>query len=63
MTRTNLPLLHEMCKKAGKVLPDVWPEGLLGIGFDMRAWVEAQEALPKKVKTTPKKEKSTSDNK
>lgn len=63
MTRTNLPLLQEMCKKAGKVIPVEWPEGLLGIGFDMRAWVEAQEALPKKTKTTPKTTKAETDSK
>ena len=63
MTRTNLPLLQEMCKKAGKVIPVEWPEGLLGIGFDMRAWVETQEALPKKKKTTPKTTKAETDSK
>lgn len=60
MTRTNLPLLQEMCKKAGKIIPVEWPEGLLGIGFDMREWVETQEALPKKKKTTPKKAETDS---
>lgn len=61
MTRTNLPLLQQMCKTAGKIAPTAWPEGLLGIGFDMRAWVETQEALPKKKKPTPKKTETDSE--
>jgi len=62
MTRTNLPLLQQMCKTAGKIVPTEWPDGLLGIGFDMRAWVETQETLPKKAgKTKPKTVKPETD--
>ena len=47
MARQNLELLQDMCKKARKAIPTEWPEGLLGIGFDMREWVRSQEdALP-----------------
>lgn len=38
-----------MCKDFGKVSPKEWPEGLLGVGPDMRAWVRSQEDAPKKV--------------
>lgn len=55
MTRQNLELLQEMCKKARKAVPTEWPEGLLGIGFDMREWVRSQEDAPtKKSKSKPK---------
>ncbi|MBL98021.1 MAG: hypothetical protein CMF52_09410 [Legionellales bacterium] len=59
MTRQNLSLLQEMCKKARKVVPTEWPEGLLGIGFDMREWVREQEdASTKKTKSKTKETKT-----
>lgn len=55
MPRQNLELLQQMCKKARKAVPTEWPEGLLGIGFDMREWVRSQEDAPtKKSKSKPK---------
>ena len=64
MTRQNLSLLQEMCKKARKVIPTEWPEGLLGIGFDMREWVREQEdASTKKAKSKPKVTQPKPDDK
>jgi len=55
-TRTDLSRLKAMCLEYGKVSPKEWPEGLLGVGPDMRAWVRSQEDAPKNApKTTPKK--------
>lgn len=48
-TRQDLARLKTMCKDFGKVSPKEWPEGLLGVGPDMRAWVRSQEDAPKKV--------------
>lgn len=49
-TRTDLPRLKAMCLEYGKVAPKEWPEGLLGVGSDMRGWVKIQlDASPKKV--------------
>ncbi len=64
MTRQNLSLLQEMCKKARKAIPTEWPEGLLGIGFDMREWVREQEdASTKKTKSKPKVTQPKPDDK
>ena len=64
MTRQNLSLLQEMCKKARKAIPTEWPEGLLGIGFDMREWVREQEAAStKKTKSKPKVTQPKPDDK
>lgn len=64
MTRQNLSLLQEMCKKARKAIPTEWPEGLLGIGFDMREWVREQEdASTKKTKSNPKVTQPKPDDK
>lgn len=52
-TRQDLGRLQAMCKDYGKVSPKEWPEGLVGVGPDMRAWVKSQEDAPKKV--APKK--------
>ncbi len=61
--RQNLELLQEMCKKARKAIPTEWPEGLLGIGFDMREWVRSQEDAPtKKSRTTKPKQPLPDDN-
>ena len=58
-TRQDLSRLQAMCKEWGKVSPKEWPEGLIGVGPDMRAWVRSQEdapkAAPKKVAPKPKK--------
>jgi hypothetical protein len=54
MARQNLELLQEMCKTARKAIPTEWPEGLLGIGFDMREWVRSQEDAPTKSKAKAK---------
>lgn len=43
MPRQNLPYLQALCKEYGKVAPTEWPEGLIGVGPDMRAWVKAQD--------------------
>lgn len=51
-TRTDLPRLKAMCESAGRVIPEEWPEGLIGVGPDMRTWVRSQENAPK---TAPKK--------
>tara|TARA_R110002012_G_scaffold9222_2_gene42454 strand:- start:1111 stop:1272 length:162 start_codon:yes stop_codon:yes gene_type:complete len=52
-----------MCKAAGKSIPKEWPEGLIGVGPDMRSWVKAQEdapkAAPKKAASKPKKVEKT----
>ena len=59
MPRQDLDSLKSMCKDYGKVSPKEWPEGLLGVGPDMRAWVKTQEdalkAAPKKAAPKPKK--------
>lgn len=58
MPRQNLERLQAMCKEAGKVTPKQWPEGLIGVGPDMRAFVRSQEEAPKpapKAKKSPKK--------
>ena len=52
MARQNLNRLQTMCKAAGKSIPKEWPEGLVGVGPDMRAWVKSQEDAPK---AAPKK--------
>jgi hypothetical protein len=49
MARQNLNRLQTMCKNAGKSIPKEWPEGLIGVGPDMRVWVKTQEDAPKKV--------------
>jgi len=57
-TRQDLPRLKAMCLEYGKVSPKEWPEGLIGVGPDMRKWVRSQEDAPKialKPKITPKK--------
>ncbi len=36
-----------MCKEAGKVMPKAWPEGLIGVGPDMRNFVKVQEVEAK----------------
>ena len=63
MPRQDLDSLKSMCKDYGKVSPKEWPEGLLGVGPDMRAWVKTQEdapkAAPKKVAPKPKKVEKT----
>ena len=51
-TRQDLGRLQAMCKEWGKVSPKEWPEGLVGVGPDMRAWVKSQEDAPK---AAPKK--------
>ena len=62
-TRQDLARLKTMCKDFGKVSPKEWPEGLLGVGPDMRAWVKAQEdapkVAPKKAASKPKKVEKT----
>jgi|TARA_R100001463_G_scaffold23790_3_gene56853 hypothetical protein len=47
MPRQNLERLQAMCKEAGKIIPKEWPEGLIGVGPDMRAFVRSQEEAPK----------------
>ena len=47
-----------MCKEAGKIAPKEWPEGLIGVGPDMRNFVKAQEAEAKPVKKAPVKKPS-----
>ena len=42
-----------MCKEWGKVSPKEWPEGLIGVGPDMRAWVRSQEDAPKPAPKKP----------
>ena len=63
MARQNLNRLQTMCKNAGKSIPKEWPEGLIGVGPDMRSWVKAQEdapkAAPKKAASKPKKSEKT----
>mgnify|MGYP003112403204 CR=1 FL=1 len=59
MPRQDLDSLKSMCKDYGKVSPKEWPEGLIGVGPDMRAWVKAQEDAPKKAAPKPKKVEKT----
>ncbi len=47
MPRQNLERLQAMCKEAGKIIPKELPEGLIGVGPDMRAFVRSQEEAPK----------------
>lgn len=54
MPRQNLHRLQEMCKDYGKAVPSEWPEGLLGVGPDMRAWVKDQEEAKVAAKPAPK---------
>ena len=62
-TRTDLSRLKAMCLEYGKVLPTEWPEGLLGVGPDMRTWVRSQEDAPKSApKTAPKKVEKKKDS-
>lgn len=61
MPRQNLERLQAMCKEAGKIEPKEWPEGLIGVGPDMRAFVRAQEVAPapapaRKAKKSDKKD-------
>lgn len=56
--RQNLERLQTMCKEAGKIAPKEWPEGLIGVGPDMRNFVKAQEAEAKPVKKAPAKKPS-----
>ena len=60
MPRQNLDRLQAMCKDAGKIVPKEWPEDLIGVGPNMRAFVRSQEEAPKpapkpKVKKSAKK--------
>lgn len=59
MARQNLERLQWMCEQAGKVSPSEWPEGLIGVGPDMRRFVKAQEdapaPAPKKTRSPKKK--------
>lgn len=59
-TRTDLARLQAICKEYGKVSPKEWPEGLIGVGPDMRRWVKAQDDLPV---TKPKKSSGKSGSK
>ena len=59
-TRKDLARLQAMCKDYGKVSPKEWPEGLIGVGPDMRAWVRSQDDLPA---TKPKKSSEDNGNK
>ena len=63
MPRQDLDSLKSMCKDFGKVSPKEWPENLIGVGPDMRAWVKSQEdapkAAPKKAASKPKKVEKT----
>ena len=66
MAREDLKRLQSMCKAAGKDEPKEWPEGLIGVGPDMRTWVKAQDnakAKPKKseVKKDGNKQKDKSN--
>ena len=55
MRSHRLPMLQAMCRDAGKVVPTEWPEGLIGVGPDMRRFVKAQEDAPKSApKPAPK---------
>jgi hypothetical protein len=47
MVRQDLKRLQKMCKEAGKVSPKTWPEGLIGVGPDMRRWVGNQDEIKK----------------
>jgi hypothetical protein len=54
MPRQNLERLQDMCKAAGKVVPSEWPEGLVGVGPDMRSWVKSQDEAKAAPKPAPK---------
>lgn len=58
MPRQNLERLQAMCKEGGKVIPKEWPEGLIGVGPNMRAFVRSQEEAPKPA-PKPKAKKSS----
>tara|TARA_Y100000015_G_scaffold41326_1_gene47322 strand:+ start:1127 stop:1351 length:225 start_codon:yes stop_codon:yes gene_type:complete len=65
-TRQDLSRLQAMCKEWGKVSPSDWPEGLIGVGPDMRRWVKAQEdakSQPKKKSSVVKKNAEKSESK
>ena len=47
MPRQDLDSLKSMCKDYGKVSPKEWPEGLIGVGPDMRNFVKVQEVEAK----------------
>jgi len=66
MPRQDLDRLKSMCSEYGKVAPKEWPEGLIGVGPDIRRWVKAQDdakAKPKKseVKKDGNKQKDKSN--
>ena len=65
MARQDLDRLQAMCKNADKVIPKEWPEGLIGVGPDMRAWVKAQDDAKgkKSVSNSGKKQQSKSNEK
>ena len=54
MPRQNLKRLQDMCKAAGKAVPTEWPEGLVGVGPDMRSWVKSQDEAKVAPKPAPK---------
>mgnify|MGYP003131870452 CR=1 FL=1 len=54
MARQDLNRLQSMCKAAGKAEPKEWPEGLIGVGPDMRNWVKSQDDAPTKPKSVKK---------
>ena len=54
MPRQNLERLQDMCKAAGKVVPSEWPEGLIGVGPDMRRFVKDQDEAKVVAKPAPK---------
>ena len=54
MPRQNLERLQDMCKAAGKVVPSEWPEGLIGVGPDMRRFVKDQDEAKVAPKPAPK---------
>lgn len=59
LTRQDLNRLQQLCSDYNKAQPKEWPEGLIGVGPDMRAWVRLQEDAP----TKPKKSSEDNGNK
>ena len=61
MTRQDLGRLNEMLTSLGKETVKEFPEGLVGIRYDMMKWAKEQPDAP--VKSSPKSKSTKKDKK
>ena len=60
LVRQDLSRLQQLCVDYNKAQPKEWPEGLIGVGPNMRKWVRAQDDAKT---VTPKKSSGDNGNK